>query len=354
MTTILIPEITTNNENDMTTILIPEISTNKEKDMTTILTPEITSDIMKDITTYEIKDITTYVENIKVHNKDNYINIPSLFNTTNNTVIYDIILENLLPSFEPDNDIEIVGEAADDVIFQITTSKNQLKALTNSSMNNYNLSILDISNCEAILKEKYNLNENVSLIILKKEKKSNKASEREIQLEIYEPYNKTKLNLSFCQDTSINIYVKAELSDETKYSYEKLKSLGYDIFNINDPFYQDICIDYTSYGNTDMSLSDRINYIYNNDDTRCQPNCKATKFSPESEYLNCSCNINEEVNNMKQKFKPKKIYESFYDVLKYSNYKILKCYNLVFTEFLMTKNKGGIIVFIFILIKINI
>ena len=171
MTTILIPEITTNNENDMTTILIPEISTNKEKDMTTILTPEITSDIMKDITTYEIKDITTYVENIKVHNKDNYINIPSLFNTTNNTVIYDIILENLLPSFEPDNDIEIVSEAADDVIFQITTSKNQLKALTNSSMNNYNLSILDISNCEAILKEKYNLNENVSLIILKKEKK---------------------------------------------------------------------------------------------------------------------------------------------------------------------------------------
>ena len=111
----------------------------------------------------------------------------------------------------------------------------------------------------------------------KKEKISNKASEKEVQLEIYEPYNKTKLNLSFCQDTSINIYVKAELSDETKYSYEKLKSLGYDIFNLNDPFYQDICIDYTSYGNTDMSLSDRINYIYNNDDTRCQPNCKATK-----------------------------------------------------------------------------
>ena len=163
----------------------------------------------------------------------------------------------------------------------------------------------------------------------------------------------TQSNLSYCQDTSINIYVKAELSDETKYSYEKLKSLGYDIFNLNDPFYQDICIDYTSYGNTDMSLSDRINYIYNNDDTRCQPNCKATKFSPESEYLNCSCNINEEVNNMKQKFKPKKIYESFYDVLKYSNYKILKCYNLVFTEFLMTKNKGGIIVFIFILINLG-
>ena len=65
-------------------------------------------------------------------------------------------------------------------------------------MKNYNLSILDISNCETILKEKYNFNENVTLIILKKEKISNKASEKEIQLEIYEPFNKTKLNLSDC------------------------------------------------------------------------------------------------------------------------------------------------------------
>ena len=45
-------------------------------------------------------------------------------------------------------------------------------------MNNYNLSILDISNCETILKEKYNFNENVTLIILQKEKISNKASEK--------------------------------------------------------------------------------------------------------------------------------------------------------------------------------
>ena len=48
-------------------------------------------------------------------------------------------------------------------------------ALTNKSLNNYNLSIIDISNCEEILKEKYNLNKNDNLIILKKEKKSKKS-----------------------------------------------------------------------------------------------------------------------------------------------------------------------------------
>ena len=71
-----------------------------------------------------------------------------------------------------------------------------------------------------------------------------------------------------------------------KYSYEKLKSLGYDMFDINEPFYRDICIDYTSYKDTDIILSDRINYIYNNFDTKCQSNCKLFEYSEK--YLNCS------------------------------------------------------------------
>ena len=125
------------------------------------------------------------------------------------------------------------------------------------------------------------------------------------------------------------------------------------MFDINDPFYQDICIEYTSYKDTDIILSDRINYIYNNDDTKCQQNCKLSKYSEESEYLNCSCSINEEVNNMKEKFNIKKFYESFYDVLKYSNYKVLKCFNLVFTKYVITKNIGSIIALVYILIYLG-
>ena len=91
-------------------------------------------------------------------------------------------------------------------------------------------------------------------------------------------------------------------------------------------------------------------FIYNNDDNKCQPNCKLSKYSEESEYLNCSCTINEEVNNMNEKFNSKKVFETFFNVLKYSNYKVIKCYNLVFTKFLITKNIGGIIVLVFIFI----
>ena len=69
----------------------------------------------------------------------------------------------------------------DNVIYQITTSKNQLKALTNSSLNKYNLSILDIINCETILKEKYNLNKNDNLILLKKERKTSKDQKKKFK-----------------------------------------------------------------------------------------------------------------------------------------------------------------------------
>ena len=226
-----------------------------------------------------------------------------------------------------------------------------METLNNNSLNNNNLSIIDLGNCETILKEKYNLNENDNLIILKKEKKTNKAFEKEVQLEIYEPYNRTKLNISLCDETNINIYVKAKLSEEIKYSYEKLKSLGYDMFDINEPFYRDICIDYTSYKDSDIILSDRINYIYNNDDTKCQSNCKLYEYSEE--YLNCSSTIDEEINNMNEKFKSTKKYESFSNDMKYSAYKVLKCYNLVFTKCLMAKNIGGILVFTFFLIYLG-
>ena len=357
-TIVIPPDITTDMVKDISTeIIFDTTTTNIEKDITTELIPDITTDIKKeistDIKTDIIKDISTCAETLKLYNKDKYINIASLCNITNNTMIYDIIKENILPLFDPENDFDLIVEAFDDIIFQITTSKNQIKELTNNSMNDYNLSKLDIAKCETILKRKKNINDNDNLIILKKEKKTSKNSEKEIQLELYDPYNRAKLDSSFCKNTTINILVKAELSDEMKYSYKKLNSLKYELFNINSPFYQDICTEYTSNGGTGMTLSDRINYIYNNGDIKCQPNCIASEYSEELKYLNCSCDINIEINYMNEKFNSKNNYENSYDDSKYSSYKVIKCYNLIFSEFFTTKNKGRIIASTFIVINLG-
>ena len=74
-------EIYVSTINEITTELIPDITTDKEKDIT-----DMTTDIFKKITT----EIIAYIET-KVHNKDKYMNIASAYNTTNNTLIYNII-----------------------------------------------------------------------------------------------------------------------------------------------------------------------------------------------------------------------------------------------------------------------
>ena len=61
-------------------------------------------------------------------------------------------------------------------------------------------------------------------------------------------------------------------------------------------------------------------------------------------YINCECTTTEEKPEEQEKFSGKKIYESFYDILKYSNFKILKCYNLIFRRGVFQKNFGCIII----------
>ena len=290
-----------------------------------------------------------------------YNNLPNNFNqfsnNQNNILInnndkFQEQLSNILQqAYSPENGNSITIQRDDDIIFQITDSKKELELLKNKSNNINNISIIDLGDCEIKLRETYHINENDSLIFVKNEKKSNKASGKKVDFDVYEPYNKTKLNLSICDGTSINIIIPVVLSEETKELYEKMKESGYDMFNINDPFYQDICTPFDSEDGTDMPLSDRINYIFNNDDTKCQSNCKLSVYSLESQYLNCSCSPNEDANDENnviiEEFTAKKIYESFYEVLKYSNYDIFKCFNIINNKNIILKNIGSIIIIIY-------
>ena len=131
-----------------------------------------------------------------------------------------------------------------------------------------------------------------------------------------------------------------------------IKDLGYDLFDINSPFYQDICTPYKSSDGTDVPLTDRMNSYYNNDETSCQSNCKFSDYLMESQYLKCDCDItNTEINTQDtNKFNAKSIYQSFFSVLKYSNYKVLKFGILAFSIYSITKNIGSIITMVYFFI----
>ena len=283
---------------------------------------------------------------------DIYIISPiKIINITNNSDFNKIINDAILPNYSPENNKIITYQTKDDVVVQVTNSKIEIDLLKNLTNNTLNISIIDLGECESKLKKYYNINDNAPLIYVKTEEKSDKASQKNINYDIYEPYNKTKLNLSIC-DAPINLIIPVDLNEEAKQLYEQVKESGYDMFDINDPFYQDICTPFDSENGTDILLSDRVDYIYNNENTQCQSNCKLSYYSVEFKYMNCSCSSREDVNNnenneKKDKFNAKKLYESFYYVLKYSNYKILKCYNIVTDKDLIMKNIGSCVLILY-------
>ena len=264
-----------------------------------------------------------------------------------------LLSNNFIQSY-PDNGESVVVKADDNHIFQITTLENELSSLNGSGSSN--ISIIDLGDCGDLLKAHYNISEDQDLIFLKYEKITEIASDRNIQYEIYHPVYKYKLNISICETTSISIYVPVNLPEEAKQKYEELEKQGYDLFDPNNSFYQDICTPFESEDGTDVPLNDRKNDYYKNynNNTQCQGNCQYSDYLSNSNYLKCECNIDSD-NSIETdededvKFENSMIYEGFYDILKNSNYKVVKCFNLVFNKKIFFHNYGSLLVIIYFL-----
>ena len=241
----------------------------------------------------------TYTNNINKINTNNcsyknYLNNNCSIIFKDNEHANKYMLE-ILSIFEPVEDKSIYLTTENNMTFEITTIQKEKNELNDKSIRD-NLTIIDIGYCENILRDSYDINENISLIFIKSENLNSIPSEKNVQYEIYESINKTKLNLSLCEGTDIHLYFPIQLNIETQQLYEDLNKQGYDLFNIKDKFYQDICTPYKSENGTDILLSDRINNIYykNNNLTSCQENCEYSNYSSETKLLKCKCYVNTE------------------------------------------------------------
>ena len=62
---------------------------------------------------------------------------------------------------------------------------------------------------------------------------SNKKSKK-LDVDIFNPITFQKLNLSVCDNTSINIYTPIVMSEKQKEIYKNLVEEGYDPFDLSD------------------------------------------------------------------------------------------------------------------------
>ena len=114
--------------------------------------------------------INEYIDNIIINDDTNF----------------DYILDNFLSLYIPENGNgnSLAIKKNDEFIYHLTNSQNEIELLKNKSKNLNKLSIIDLGECETKLKDEYHINETDSLILIKIEKISNKASEKNISFEV--------------------------------------------------------------------------------------------------------------------------------------------------------------------------
>ena len=142
-------------------------------------------------------------------------------------------------SFTENNEI-IKIDKNNSAIYQLTTIDKQ------KNNTNKNISTIDFRDCEKILKDKYDINQSLSLIILKIDYFSPDTLIPIIGYEVYHPLNKSKLNLSHCEDILIKLNIPVLIDENSLFKYDP-----------NSDFYQDNCFPYTTENGTDIILNDR-------------------------------------------------------------------------------------------------
>ena len=253
--------------------------------------------------------------------------------------VYNSLIENLLSEdYKGENTII----ETENVIFQVSTLDDQKNNI------NPNVSTIDLGECENILKSKYNVSEDDSLIVIKTDIKNEDKSSTYVQYEIYHPITKEQLNLNYCSDVTITVNVPVHLDDSTASLYESLSESGYNLFDSEDDFYNDVCSTYTSQNGTDMTLLDRQNEIYTavENISMCQTGCKFESYNKTTQKAKCNCEVqinSTETDISKIDFSSSSIVSSFITTLTNSNFLVLKCYKLVLTIKNILKNKGRII-----------
>ena len=227
-------------------------------------------------------------------------------------------------------------------------------------------SVLDIEQCELLLKKIYNISLEEELIIIKGNsfREFSQYLGIDVEYRLYSTSLGKILNLDECKKAKINHIVSGIFNpDNIYFSSEFQKKLGaavdngYDFFSSESNFYNDICTPFTNENGNDVLLNERKFYYYLDDLNICKDGCNFLEYNTTTRIYSCEC-PNEK--NQENEIIKKKLPDNFYKREAYSNIKVFKCSSLVFSAKGQKNNFGsyalliclssliGIIIFYFI------
>ena len=180
----------------------------------------------------------------------------------------------------------------DKMIIILTTSQNQ------KNNSNSNISIIDLGECETILREEFEVKDN--LYIKKIDVIQEGMKIPKIEYDVYYKSGKSlsKIDLSNCSSTNISLLLPMKITENI------------DILNGSSGYYNDICYPATSDNGADIIINDRKNEFIEGNKTVCQDDCVFSEYDEINEKAKCSCKA--------------KGSSSFFDDMKINKTKIIK------------------------------
>ena len=244
----------------------------------------------------------------------------------------------LINSIENNSDIIVKN---DNIIFQITSVYNQ----KNNEYNN--ISSVNFGKCENILRGRYNLSDDMTLLIFKVEYYIPGFFIPIIEYEVYDNSNpKNRLNLSFCENETININIPVSIDEDNLFKHEP-----------SNAFYNDLCYPYTTDFKTDIILKDRRNEFINNNMSLCENNCEYKGYDNNKKISKCECSIKTEFHFLSEiKIDKNLLLNNFKELETISNIYVMKCYKILFTKDGLKVNIGNyiLLVIIFFMIRFTV
>ena len=99
-------------------------------------------------------------------------------------------------------------------------------------------------------------------------------------------------NIDISSDKNVNIYYPLRNINENISNIINISKKGIDISDINSPFYNDICYNFTNEDKKDVTIEDRRKYYFLNINF-CENNCKLISVDFMKFESNCDCKVKE-------------------------------------------------------------
>ena len=199
---------------------------------------------------------------------------------------------------------------------------------------------VDFQSCYDKVKTKYGIDQNLIIVIVK-----DIVNSKSFQ-SFYHPLSGFKLDADeVCKNETIVVKesLNAVLDKNDTVIFEAQNSLmsqGINIFDLNDPFYTDLCYDFDNPMKKDIPLSSRIQILYP-DVELCDDGCEIKGINLEDMTSTCDCLFNDLSNSNIIKDNPlaESALGDVFDLINNSNILVFKCFKNIFTHF--SRSMGG-------------